>query len=418
MPDIHYGYGLPIGGVIACDVDTGVVSPGGVGYDINCGVRLLKSNVELAQVQDRLRNLVDALANHIPHGVGSSGRIHLSHEDLDAVSTQGAAWAVHKGYGTAADLQHTEENGCYLGANPRGLSREARKRGLDQQGTLGSGNHFIEIQVVEEILDGPVAQIFGLQPNMITVMILSGSRGFGHQICADALKLMARAVKKYQIDLRDQQLACAPLQSPEGQAYLEQMKCAANYAWANRQCMTHFVREAFASVLQKTCNPLIMDLLYDVAHNIVKIENHVFQDSPVTVAVHRKGATRAFGPNRLEVPVPYRDVGQPILVPGDMGRASYILVGTQRAMTETFGSTCHGAGRVLSRAAAIRSVQGQSIELELQQYGIITRSASKKTLVEEMPKAYKDVSQVVHVVHGAGISRLVARLRPLAVVKG
>ncbi|MBN2054868.1 RtcB family protein [bacterium] len=418
MPDIHYGYGLPIGGVLASDVHTGVISPGGVGFDINCGVRMVRTGLTLPEVTPKLDLLLTEVAALIPHGVGSRGRISLGAGELDEVMVQGAGWAVSRGYGTETDLRRTEESGCFQGADPGSISREARTRGINQQGTLGSGNHFIEFQVIEEIFDDVAAAAYGLTAGAVAVMIHSGSRGFGHQVCADALQDMTRAARRHGIVLADRQLACAPVQSPEGRRYLGQMKCAANYAWSNRQCMTHLLRRAITKIFAATERQLGLELVYDVAHNIVKIERHSFQGRPVEVAVHRKGATRAFGPGREELPVEYRAVGQPVLVPGDMGRASYVLAGTKTAMEQTFGSTCHGAGRVLSRAAAVRSVRGGAVEREIARYGVIAKAATKRTLLEELPHAYKDVSKVVAVVHGAGISRLVARLRPLGVVKG
>ncbi|MFZ3091233.1 MAG: RtcB family protein [Nitrospirota bacterium] len=419
MPDIHQGYGPPIGAVVATDVNkNGVISPGAVGFDINCGIRLMKTNLTKDEVRDKVKGLVDQLFYTIPTGVGSKGSIKLGPEDERAILIEGAGWAVRKGYGEKEDLEYTEAGGALDGADPDKISRKAYERGRAQQGTVGSGNHFVEVQYVEQIFDEEAARVFGLSEGQVTVMIHSGSRGFGHQVCTDYLVTMGEAVKKYNISLPDRQLACAPINSPEGQDYLAAMRCAANYAWANRQCLMHWTREVFYKYFNRSPKELGMRLLYDVAHNIVKIEEHIVEGKKLLLAVHRKGATRAFPPNHPEVPEAYRKIGQPVIIPGDMGRASYILVGTQRAMDETFGSTCHGAGRVMSRTAAIKSAKGRAINRELEDRGIFVRAAGRETMKEEMPEAYKDVSKVVEVVHNAGIAKIVARLRPLGCIKG
>lgn len=418
MPDMHFGYGLPIGGVVATDMDKGVVSPGGTGYDINCGVRLVRSNLYLKDVKGKIKELVNALYAEIPSGVGSKGRITLSPQEGRDILVKGAGWAVERGYGTKEDLEHTEAGGCLEGADPDKVSSRAYERGKRQEGTLGSGNHFLEIQYVDEIYDEKAADIMGLEKDTITVMIHSGSRGFGHQVCTDYLEVMETAVDKYGIKLPDRQLACAPINSPEGQDYLSAMRAAANYAWANRQFLMVWTREVFIKTFLMSPKNLGMNLIYDVAHNIVKIEDHIVDGKERRVAVHRKGATRAFPEGHKEVPDAYKEIGQPVIIPGDMGRASYILVGTQRAMDETFGSTCHGAGRCLSRHAAIKATKGRAIHRELEEKGIYCRAAGRETLREEFPEAYKDVTEVVNVVHNAGISKKVARLKPLGVIKG
>ncbi|MCX8032112.1 MAG: RtcB family protein [Thermoleophilia bacterium] len=419
MPDIHYGYGFPIGGVAAFSVDDGVVSPGGVGYDINCGCRLMATDLEAAEVKSKIKALVDQIFRDVPSGVGSSGAIaKLSRKELERVLVKGAAWAVENGYGSASDLERTEDGGALPGADPAAVSDRAYARGQDQVGTLGSGNHFLEIQVVDKIYDREAAAAFGLFEGQLTIMVHCGSRGFGYQVCDDYLEIMAEATRKYKIDLPDRQLACAPVSSPEGRRYLAAMACAANYAWANRQMIMHLTEQAILHALRISPQSLNMRLVYDVAHNIAKLETHEVDGVPVKTCVHRKGATRAFGPGRPEVPPAYRDIGQPVLIPGDMGSVSFVCKGTEEAMRQTFGSTCHGAGRVLSRAQALKQARGRSIDRELEKEGILVRSQGRKTLAEEMPEAYKDVERVVAVMHGAGISPRVARLRPLGVVKG
>lgn len=418
MPDIHTGYGFPIGGVAAFDIKEGVISPGGVGYDINCGVRLLRSNITKEKVVPRLKELIDNLYNEIPSGVGSKGKIRLGPDDEEKLLLKGARWAVERGMGDASDLERTESGGCLEGADPSIISQKAYERGRAQQGTLGSGNHFLEVQYVEEIFDEKIANALGLFKDQITVMIHSGSRGFGHQVCTDFLEVMSRAAQKYGIILPDKELACAPFNSQEAQDYFSAMKAAANYAWANRQCLMHWTREVFISFFRMSPKELGMDLIYDVAHNIAKIEEHIVDGKRLKLIVHRKGATRAFPPGHPELPDIYKKLGQPVLIPGDMGRASYVLIGTEKAMKETFGSTCHGAGRVMSRHQAIRQAKGRAIWREMEDKGIIVRAAGRETLAEEMSEAYKDVSDVVDVVHKAGISLKVARLRPLGVIKG
>jgi tRNA-splicing ligase RtcB len=418
MPDMHWGYGFPIGGVAAFDWTTGVVSPGGVGYDINCGVRLATTQLPETEVRPRLEELVNALYRHIPCGVGSTGAITLKPAEERKVLQEGSRWAVRHGYGEPEDLEHTEDGGCLEGADPAALSERALERGRDQLGTLGSGNHFLEVGVVEEIYQPETARLFDLRLGQVTLMLHSGSRGLGYQVCDDALAVMTRLAARTHLELPDRQLACAPIGSPEGQRYLAAMACAANYAWANRQVLLDRSRRVFGQVLGLGPRQLGMRLLYDVCHNIAKRETHEVEGRPQVLCVHRKGATRAFGPGEQAVPGIFREVGQPVIIPGDMGRASYVLQGTERAMAETFGSSCHGAGRVLSRAAAKRASRGRSIQRELEAKGILVRWTGRSTLAEEMPEAYKDVSQVVEVVHGAGIALKVARLRPLAVVKG
>ncbi|GER93928.1 RNA-splicing ligase RtcB [hot springs metagenome] len=418
MPDIHTGYGFPIGGVAAFDLKEGIISPGGVGYDINCGVRLLRSNFKKDTVVPKLKELIEALYNEIPSGVGSKGKIRLSPDDEEKLLLKGARWAVEKGLGDVSDLEKIESGGCLEGADPSIISQKAYERGRSQQGTLGSGNHFLEVQYVDEIYDEKIANALGLFKNQITVMIHSGSRGFGHQVCTDFIEVMERAIQKYNIALPDRELACAPFNSPEAQDYFAAMKAAANYAWCNRQCLMHWTREVFMSVFNVSPIELGMTLIYDVAHNIAKVEEHIVDGKKKKLVVHRKGATRAFPPGHPDLPVVYRNIGQPVLIPGDMGRASYVLIGTDKAMKETFGSTCHGAGRVMSRHQAIRQAKGRAIWREMEDRGIIVRAAGRETLAEEMSEAYKDISNVVEIVHNAGISLKVARLRPLGVIKG
>jgi len=419
MPDIHFGYGFPIGGVAATDVDEGVISPGGVGYDINCGVRLVRTDLMFDDIQPAVGRLLYQIARDVPAGVGSEVHEKLARSDLEKIAVQGARWAVDRGYGRRADLEVTEEGGCLPGADPGAVSARAAERGLKQLGTLGSGNHFLEIQVVEEIYDVTAATAMGIHsPGQVTVLIHTGSRGYGYQICDDSLEYMQDAVTRYGVRLPDRQLACAPLDSPEAHQYLSAMACAANFAWANRQMIQHRVREAFQRVLGRSSEDLGMAQVYDVAHNIAKIERHEVNGEPRDLCVHRKGATRAFAPGVDGVPECYQAVGQPVLVPGDMGSCSYVLVGTDLAMRETWGSTCHGAGRVMSRHAALRTRTANDIARELELRGILVTAASKRSIVEEQPDAYKDVSQVVDIVHGAGISRRVAKMRPVAVAKG
>ena len=418
MPDIHFGYGFPIGGVAAFNMRNGIVSPGGVGFDINCGVRLIKSNLSLEDIQDHLDELVDALFKNVPSGVGSKGKVKLSPEHINNVLDYGAEWAVENGYGWDEDLEVLEENGRIKAADSSKVSDKAKKRGIPQLGSLGSGNHFLEIQVVDEIYNEEVAKVYGLEKGMIVVMVHTGSRGCGHQVCSDYLRLMDKAYKTYKIDIADRQLACAPLDSKEAQNYLKAMYAAANYAWANRQMITHWIRESFEEVLGKSARDMDMQIIYDVAHNIAKEETHDFKGNDVEVLVHRKGATRAFGPGREEVPLKYREVGQPVLIPGTMGTASYVLHGTQTAMEETFGSTAHGAGRILSRSQAKKDYNPEDIVNNMESNGIKVKATSKNVIAEEAPGAYKDVDSVVRVSDSTGIAKLVCKVKPLAVTKG
>ncbi len=419
MPDAHQGYGFPIGGVAAFDMDNGIISPGGVGYDVNCGVRLMRSNLTRQDIQENIRDLVTALFQNIPCGVGSKRKdLRLSRKNERDVLLNGAQWAVSQGYGTQSDIEHIEERGCLAGANPGVISKRAYERGRPQLGTLGSGNHFVEIDYVAEIYHPHAASVLGLQVNSIVVVVHTGSRGFGYQVCDDFLQKMLKASQKYGIALPDRQLCCAPINSEEGQRYFSAMACAANYAFANRQIITDRVRKTFERVLQITPKDHQLDLVYDVAHNIAKFESYHIGGKEQKVCVHRKGATRAFPAGHPEIPEAYRSIGQPVLIPGDMGRCSYVLVGTETAMTDTFGSTCHGAGRMMSRNAAKKRAKGRAIRREMEDLGIIVCSDGRSTLAEEMPEAYKDVSQVVDIVQHAGISRKVAKLRPLGVIKG
>jgi tRNA-splicing ligase RtcB len=419
MPDIHWGYGFPIGGVAATRVKDGVVSPGGVGFDINCGVRLVRTNLTEDEVRPKIRQLVNELFTTIPSGVGSEGKIRVSEKELNEVMIKGGRWAVEKGYGDAEDITVTEESGSMKGANPDKASSKAKKRGIPQLGTLGSGNHFLEVEVVDEFYDRDAAKAMGIEElGQVLLLIHTGSRGFGHQICTDYVALLGEAVKRYGISLPDRQLACAPINSPEGQDYLAAMACAANYAWANRQCILHWVRESFMKVFGKSQKELGMRQVYDVCHNIAKIEEYTIAGKKEKLCVHRKGATRAFPAGHPDVPDVYRSLGQPVLIPGDMGRFSYVALGTEVAMKETFGSTCHGAGRVQSRAAAKRSLRGADVARALADRGIIVKAESMASLAEEASEAYKDVSEVVEVAYKAGISRKVARAKPMGVVKG
>lgn len=418
LPDIHFGYGFPIGGVAAFNKKNGIVSPGGVGFDINCGVRLIKTNLTIDSIEDSLDELVEKLFKNIPSGVGSKGKIKLEEGEIDKVLDYGAKWAVDNGYGWEEDLEFLEENGRIKDADSSKVSDKAKKRGIPQLGSLGSGNHFLEIQVVDEIYNGDVAEVYGLEKGMIVIMIHSGSRGCGHQVCSDYLRLMDKAYKNYKINLEDRQLACAPLDTREAQDYLKAMYAAANYAWANRQMMTHWIRETFEEVLGKSAKDMDMQIVYDVAHNIAKEETHEIDGRVSDLVVHRKGATRAFGPGRIEVPEKYREVGQPVLIPGTMGTASYVLHGTEVAMRETFGSTAHGAGRVLSRSQAKKDYSAEDIEKDLSDRGIKIKATSKNVIAEEAPDAYKDVDSVVKISDNTGIAKLVAKVKPLAVTKG
>ncbi len=419
MPDAHQGYGPPIGGVVPTRYPDGVISPGAVGYDINCGVRLMASELVAEEVKDEIDGLISALFRNIPSGVGKGGGARrVSVREMDEVLVKGAAWAVKAGYGQPDDLERLEERGSMAGADPAAVSPRAKERGGPQLGTLGSGNHFIEIQEVEEVYDEEVARVFGLFEGQLAVEIHSGSRGLGHQVCSDYVNSLQNAVRKYKIQLPDRQLVCAPLDSPEGRSYFGAMVGAANYAWANRQCMAHLARRSFEEVLAGKVRSFDLHTVYDVAHNIAKIEEHVVDGKRMKLCIHRKGATRAFGPGHPAVTPVYRDVGQPVLVPGDMGTASYVLVGTVDALEESFGTSCHGAGRTMSRTAAKKKIHGGTLRDELEAQGIRVRAGSLAGLAEEAPDAYKDIDAVVEVVEGAGLARKVAKLRPLAVMKG
>ncbi|MFC2021389.1 RtcB family protein [Chloroflexota bacterium] len=419
MPDIHWGYGFPIGGVAGTRIQDGVVSPGGVGFDINCGIRLLRTNLIEEEVRPRIERIIDELYTSVPSGVGSKGKLIVSEKELSEVMIKGSRWAVEKGFGDAEDIVVTEESGCIKGANPDKVSKKAKQRGIPQLGTLGSGNHFLEVAVVDEIFNPDTAGVMGINEiGQVVIMIHTGSRGFGHQVCTDYVALMGQAVRKYGISLPDRQLACAPVQSPEGKDYLAAMAGAANYAWTNRQCIAHWTRESFMKVFGKSRKELGLEQVYDVAHNIAKIEEHTVDDKKQALCVHRKGATRAFPAGHPDVPPVYRDIGQPVIIPGDMGRYSYVAVGTETAMQETFGSTCHGAGRRQSRSAAKRSLRGVDVARALAKRGITVKAGSMSSLAEEASEAYKDVSDVVDVTHQAGISLKIMKSVPLGVVKG
>jgi tRNA-splicing ligase RtcB len=419
MPDIHWGYGFCIGGVCATDpAEGGVISPGGVGYDINCGVRLLGTNLMHAEIAPRLPELMNVLFRRIPAGVGVGGPYLFDAKELRRILGDGAGHLLKRGLATESDVEHTEARGCLADAEPDEVSPRALERGGDQCGTLGAGNHFLEVQVVDEIFDEEAAGVMGLQLGLLCVMIHSGSRGLGYQVCDDALHALRNIPAQYGIQLPDRQLVCAPVESAEGQRYLRAMRAAANYAWANRQLLAWQTREVFAEFFGRSWESMQMNLVYDVAHNIAKMERHTVAGREKMLCVHRKGATRAFPPGHRELPDRYRGIGQPVIIPGDMGRASWVLVGAAGSMEQSFGTTCHGAGRLLSRTAAIQKARGRRIDQELAAAGVIAKCRSRTGLAEEQPDAYKDVSQVVTVVHRAGLARKVARLRPLGVVKG
>ncbi len=418
MPDMHQGYGFPIGGVAATRYPDGVISPGAIGYDINCGVRLLGSQIEAGAAAPHMDALATALDKYCPSGVGKSGALRLSENELDALCREGARWAKKRGYATEMDLRRTEEDGTLQGADPGAVSPRAKKRGRPQVGTLGAGNHFIEVDLIDEIYDDDAAQAMGLQQGNLALQIHTGSRGFGHQICSDYVRRFQGAVKKSGIKLPDRELVCAPLDSPEGQDYLAAMNCAANYAFTNRQLLAHWARQAFEEVLAGAVKNWHLHQIYDIAHNMGKIEEHVIAGQKMKVCVHRKGATRAFGPGYAGLPAEYQKIGQPVLVPGSMGTASWVLVGTEGSMQRSFGSTCHGAGRTMSRSKARKQIWGEDLRKELEGEGIHIRAGSMAGLAEEAPAAYKDVDAVVETVIGAGIAKKVARLVPLAVVKG
>jgi len=419
MPDIHWGYGFPIGGVAATNLDEGVISPGGVGYDINCGVRLAATSLDFNFVKDKIEKLVSALFENIPTGVGAAGAIKkLSNNEMKNLLQKGSGWAIENDFGDSSDLDFTEENGMLKNADAGALSPRAIERGVDQVGTLGSGNHFLEVDIVEEIFDEKIASVFGLFPGQITVLIHTGSRGLGYQVCDDYLKTLMKASTLYGFSLPDRQLACAPINSKEGQEYLSAMKCAANFAWNNRQVIMHLAKKSFKDTFNMTESELRFRLVYDVCHNIAKIEEHNINGKIKKVCVHRKGATRAFPPGSNLIPPKYKEVGQPVLIPGDMGRYSYVLTGTEKSMHETFGSSCHGAGRNFSRKRAMKEAKGRNIIEELGKKGIVIQAKGFRTIAEEMPDAYKDVSDVVEVMHKEGISKKVAKLRPIGVIKG
>jgi tRNA-splicing ligase RtcB len=415
MPDIHWGYGFPIGGVAAFDREEGVISPGGVGFDINCGVRLLSTPLRAEQITNR-RELIERLFHAVPTGVGAKSSLRLSLKELEGMLLKGSAWAVDHGYGNAKDIIRCEEQGQMKSADPSAVSDKARQRGMPQSGTLGSGNHFLEVQEVKEIYNASAAERMGLSTGQVCIMIHCGSRGLGHQVCTDHLKVLEGATKRYKISLPDRQLACAPLDSPEGRAYFGAMAAAANYAWANRQVIMHMTRGVISSMYGIGEDE--MPLIYDVAHNVAKFEEHRIDGTLKQLCVHRKGATRAFGPGSHDIPPEFADIGQPVIIPGSMGTSSFLLNGTSRAMERTFGSTCHGAGRVMSRSKAKKALSGQEVKKALENEGIIVRAPSVGAIVDEAPEVYKPSGEVVRVVHEVGISRLIARLEPMGVIKG
>ena len=415
MPDIHWGYGFPIGGVAAFDLDQGVISPGGVGFDINCGVRLFSTPLRAEEIVNR-RELIERLFSAVPTGVGAKSTLRLSGKELEAMLMKGSTWAVDQGYGTAKDIIRCEEQGKMKSADPSAVSVKARQRGMPQSGTLGSGNHFLEVQEVREIYNDEAAQRMGLSKGQVCIMIHCGSRGLGHQVCTDHLKVLEGATKRYKISLPDRQLACAPLDSPEGMAYFGAMAAAANYAWANRQVIMHMARDVLSSLYGIGEDE--MPLIYDVAHNVAKFEEHLVDGNLKKLCVHRKGATRAFGPKSPDIPPEFADIGQPVIIPGSMGTPSYLLNGTMQAMERTFGSTCHGAGRVMSRSKAKKELSGHEVKEALEHEGIIVRAPSVGAIVDEAPEVYKPSAEVVRVVHEVGISRLIARLEPMGVIKG
>lgn len=421
MPDGHWGYGFPIGGVAAFSTDDGIISPGGIGFDINCGMKMLRTNLTLEEVQPKLQLLVDALYERVPAGAGKTGTVHLDNRRFRDIMTEGVGWCVKNGFGTEADQDASEESGCLRGANPDFISDKAFQRGFNQLGTLGSGNHYLEIEVVNEenILDKDIARAFGIdRPNQIVISIHCGSRGFGHQVATDYLQVFEKSVKRYGIHIRDKELACAPFKSDEGRRYFAAMKCAANNAFANRQVIVHRIREAFGKVLGKSDQELGINTIYDVAHNIAKVEKYVIDGREQEVVVHRKGATRAFGPDCEGIPAKYRGVGQPVIVGGSMETGAYLLVGTQKAMDSTFGSTLHGSGRTMSRMKAKKQVHGKTLASDMRKRGILVRAASFSGLAEEAGFAYKNIDDVVDAVSTIGISKPVAKLLPIANIKG
>jgi tRNA-splicing ligase RtcB len=418
LPDGHEGYGFPVGGVAAMDAEEGMISPGGVGYDVNCGVRLLRMNLSEKEVRPKLKELVTDLFNSIPSGVGSEGAVKLNYSQLDEVLVRGVNWAIDHGYGTKNDADVCEENGQIKNADPNKVSNTARKRGAPQLGSLGSGNHFLEVQKIEKIYDEEAAKRMGIQEGNVTVLIHCGSRGFGHQICSDYLRISEQALRKYNINLPDRELACVPNKSEEGESYRKAMFAALNFAWCNRQMLTHWTRKSFERVFKSTEADLDMKLVYDVAHNIAKVEKHKIDGKEKSVVVHRKGATRAFPANRDEIPLKYRDLGQPVLIPGSMGTGSWILLGKPNSMNLSFGSTAHGAGRMMSRSKARRDFTEEQVKKSLSDKGIFIKSLTRDGVVEETPEAYKDVDAVVNVSHELGIATKVAKLVPIGVIKG
>lgn len=415
MPDIHQGYGFPIGGVAAMDWDEGVVSPGGVGFDVNCGVRLVRTNLGEADVRARIKELIDQVFRDVPCGTGGTGQLKIGPKQLDEVLEKGARWMVDNGFGDDRDLEYCEERGSMAGADARHVSERAKERGRPQLGTLGSGNHFLEFQVVDKILDQDTASVFGIEAGQVAVLIHCGSRGLGHQVCTDYLAEAGAAMKRYNISLPDRQLACVPIQSPEGEAYLSAMRASANFAWANRQAILHYLRGSVRKVFGASAR---LELVYDVCHNIAKREKYIYEGRKRTVLVHRKGATRAFAAGHRDLPAVYRLTGQPVLIPGSMGTASWVLAGAQGAMDETFGSVCHGAGRVMSRTAARKGRDVAQVRKCLEEAGILVRSETRDGILEEVPEAYKNVDEVIEVVAQAGLATKVARLRPIGVIKG
>jgi len=418
MPDIHWGYGFAIGGVAAFNVESGVISPGGVGYDIACGVRLIRTNLVAADVADTVPALAHEISRSIPAGVGRHGNVRLKSRELDELMTKGVPWLISRGFGWPEDVESIEDGGVLDGANPDFVSSRARDRGFNQPGTLGAGNHFIEVQRVEQIFDEGAAEAFGIFKGQLCAMVHSGSRGLGHQVCTDFVKIMLGAASQAGITLPDRQLACAPVDSTEGRRYYAAMACAVNFARGNRQVMTHLLRQSFEYVFKQSAEKLGLELVYDVAHNVAKFEEHEVGGTRKKLCVHRKGATRSFPAGHPDIPAKYRHIGQPVIVPGDMGTASYLLKGGPAAMTESFGSTCHGAGRVLGRRAARRQIQGHELKTRLEAQGITVKAGKTSTLAEEAPEAYKDIDKVVEICHNAGLSLRVARLRPMGVIKG
>lgn len=420
MPDIHFGYGFPIGGVAAFDPEAGgIISPGGVGFDISCGVRAVRTSLETGDIKNRIEDMMSFISFSVPRGPGGKGKIDLSKKDMDRLLKSGVRWTVDSGYGDGEDIEYIEEGGCMEDADPDYVSETAKKRGSCQLGTLGSGNHFLEIQAVDKIYDKDASDLFGIYEDQIIVMIHSGSRGLGHQVCSDYVKSMQKVSGKYRIDIPDRQLACAPIDSAEGKRYYRAMACAANYGMANRQCLTHWVSRAMEKYFKLSSAGLGLSTIYDISHNIARLEEHNIDGAPKKICVHRKGATRAYGPGRIEIPHKYRHLGQPIIIPGDMGTYSYILLGTETAMKESFGSVCHGAGRLMSRSKAKKMIDGYKLKEDLKEKkGILVIADSIAGLAEEAPEAYKDINNVIEISCMAGLSKKVARLRPMGVIKG